>query len=84
MIRIYTVDNCPYCTTLKNFLDADGIEYEEVNVGWEENQREFQQVYEITKSDNVPTIKIGKQLFAPNVSFQSIKEAYILVKKFNV
>ena len=84
MIKIYTVDDCPYCTTLKGYLDKDGIEYEEVNVGYEENQSEFKEVYEITKSDNVPTIKIDKQLFAPNISFQSIKEAYQLVKKFNV
>ena len=82
MIRLYTMDNCQYCNNLKKLLKADNIEYVEVNVGHKENEDEFKVVYEITGSDNVPTMKIGKQLFAPDVSFSSIQEAFDLAKKF--
>ena len=47
-----------------------------------ENDAEYNQLSQITKSDDVPIIKVGKQLLVPNVSFHSIAEASYLVIKF--
>jgi hypothetical protein len=39
-----------------------------------QNKEEYRLIYEKTKSDEVPVIKVGKQLLIPNVSFKTIKE----------
>ena len=82
MIKIYTFPECPFCTELKELYTKEGIEYEEVNVNLPENLSEYQIVVKVSNSNEVPVIKIGKQLFIPNVSFQSIPEAVELTKKF--
>jgi hypothetical protein len=45
-----------------------------------ENKEEYRLIYEKTKSDEVPVIKVGKQLLIPNVSFKT--EGFELTKKF--
>jgi glutaredoxin len=79
--RIYSVENCPYCTELKNLLIKEGIPFVDVNVSLPENEAEFKKLFEITKCDDVPMLKVGKQLLIPNVSFKSIKEAAETTKK---
>ncbi len=80
MIRVYSVDNCPYCTELKQLLTTEGIKFVDVNVNLPENEAEFKRLYEITKCDDVPMLKVGKQLLIPNVSFKSIAEACVITK----
>jgi glutaredoxin len=82
MIKIYSIPDCPYCTELKNILTEEGIEFIDVDVNLEENEAEYNQIHEITKSDQVPIIKVGKQLLVPNVSFATIQEAANLTKQF--
>jgi len=82
MIKIYSIEDCPYCTELKNILTEEGIEFIDVDVNLEENEAEYNQIHEITKSDQVPIIKVGKQLLVPNVSFATIREAADLTKQF--
>ena len=82
MIKIYTIENCPYCTELKKILTEEGIKFIDVDVNLEENEAEYNQIHEITKSDEVPIVKVGKQLLVPNVSFSSIQEAAYLTKQF--
>ncbi len=69
MIRIYSIPDCPYCVELKEILTKEGIAFIDVNVNLPENQKEYNQLHEITKSDDVPIVKVGKQLLVPNVSF---------------
>ena len=38
MIRVYTIENCPYCTELKTLLTNEGVEFVEVNVDLPENE----------------------------------------------
>lgn len=82
MVRVYTINNCPYCAELKQILKNEGVEYTEVNVDLPENEAEFNKLYEVTKSNDVPMVKIGQQLLIPNTSFRSIREAADLTKKF--
>lgn len=82
MIKLYTFPECPFCKELKELLTNEGIEFEDVNVNLPENQNEFAIVSKVSNSNEVPIMKIDKQLFVPNVSFQSIPEALELAKKF--
>ena len=82
MVTIYGFKDCPYCTELKDILTTEGIEFKDVDVELTENQEEFNKIMEISKAEEVPIVKVGKQLLVPNVSFKSIKEAAELVKKF--
>jgi glutaredoxin 3 len=84
MVRLYSIPNCPYCSELKELLIKDNITFIDINVLLSENETEWNELHKITKSDDVPIIKIGKQLLVPNISFHSIKECYELTKKFLV
>lgn len=76
------MENCPYCKELKDLLDAEGLNYEEVDIHKEENKEESDTVFKVTKVDSVPIVRVGNQLLAPEVSFFSIQEAFDLTKKF--
>jgi glutaredoxin 3 len=81
-VRIYSIPECPYCTELKEILTQEGIEFTDVNVNLPENEKEYDQIHEVTKSEEVPIVLVGKQLLVANVSFQSIRECADLTKKF--
>jgi glutaredoxin len=81
-VRIYSTPECPYCTELKEILTQEGIEFTDVNVNLPENEKEYDQIHEVTKSEEVPIVLVGNQLLVPNVSFQSIQQAADLTKKF--
>jgi glutaredoxin len=82
MVRIYSIPECPFCTELKEILTQEGVKFVDVNVNLPENEKEYDQIHEVTKSEEVPIVMVGKQLLVPNVSFQSIREAADLTKKF--
>lgn len=80
-VRIYSIPECPYCTELKEILTSEGVAFTDINVNLPENEKEYDQIYEVTKSEEVPIVLVGKQLLIPNVSFQSIRECYEIIKK---
>jgi glutaredoxin 3 len=82
MVRVYSIPECPYCTELKEILKNEGVEFIDINVNLDENQEEYDKIYEITKSDEVPIVLVNKQFLIPNTSFTSIREAADLTKKF--
>ena len=84
MVKIYGFSACPYCKELKELLTKDGIQFIDVDIEQPENQEEFNKIMEVANADEVPIVKVGKQILVPNVSFQSIKEAAELTKKFLV
>lgn len=83
-VTIYTMSDCPYCADLKEKLTKENIEFRNVDIDFPENQEEFNKILEVSKAEEVPILKIDKQLFVPNVSFKSITEAVELTKKFLV
>ena len=54
----------------------------EININLEENSEEWGKIFEASKAEEVPVIKINKQLLVPNVSFKTIDEAAQITKKF--
>ena len=78
------MSNCPYCADLKEKLTNENIEFRNVDIDLAENQEEFEQILKASNADEVPIVRIEKQLFVPNVSFKSISEAVELTKKFLV
>ena len=38
-VKIYTTSTCPWCVKTKEFLKANNVKYEEVNVGVDEKAR---------------------------------------------
>jgi glutaredoxin len=82
MITIYSFPECPYCKELKEIYDSQGIKYRDVNINLEENIKEWDEISKVSKAEEVPVIKIDRQLLVPNVSFQSISEAVEITKKF--
>ncbi len=83
-VTIYTMSDCPYCADLKEKLTKENIEFRNVDIDLPENQEEFEHILEVSKAEEVPILRIDKQLFVPNVSFKSITEAVELTKKFLV
>lgn len=83
-VRIYSIKDCPYCAELKEILTNEGIEFTDVDVNLPENKAEYDKLYEITKCDDVPQVKVGNQILIPNTSFRSIQEAADITKKFLV
>lgn len=81
MVRIYSLKTCPYCTELKELLTKEGIEFQDIDVDLPEHQAEYKKLYEFTKNDSVPIIKIGRNILVPEISFQSINEAVTITKK---
>jgi len=82
IVKVYGVDGCPYCTELKELLNKEKIEFTDVDVNLPENQTEYNQIYKITNSDDVPIVRVNKRLLVPNVSYQTIQDAVDLTKKF--
>jgi glutaredoxin len=83
MVRIYSTPECPYCNELKEILREKDIKFVDVNVNADENENEFKKLYDVTKCDDVPMVKIDKQIFIPNISFKSISELVELIEHFN-
>ena len=82
MIKLYGFDDCPYCQELKNMYDENGIKYTYVDVTLDENEREINKVFELTRDESVPVVLVNKILLAPDSSFKTIGEAYELTLKF--
>ena len=81
MIRVYSINNCPYCQELKGLLVEDKIEFEDINVDLPENEKEFADIAKIAESEVVPMVKIGNKLLVPNRTFHTIVEGHLLIKK---
>ncbi len=40
-VKVYSVPTCPYCKKIKEFLNNEGIEFEDIDVSEEENKKEM-------------------------------------------
>lgn len=79
-IKIFYMENCPYCKKLMKGLDKLGITYEKIDVDSKEGEKKFLKVYEISKSENIPTILANNKILVPEITFNTIEEALKLIK----
>ena len=55
-VKVYSTSTCPYCTMLKNFLTEKNIQFENIDVGT--NQQAAKEMIEKTGQMGVPVIDI--------------------------
>ena len=58
-VVVYSSANCPYCVRAKELLDRKGIQYDEIRVDQDTNQRDF--MMEKSGRRTVPQIFINDQ-----------------------
>lgn len=59
-IKIYSTPQCPWCVLAKNYFKANKIEFEDFNVG--EDQEKAKEMVKISGQMGVPVIVIGEQI----------------------
>ena len=57
MVKVYSINECPWCKKVKAYLDQKGVDYQEINV--EEDEQGFQAMLNLSKQRNVPVIEIN-------------------------
>ena len=77
-VLIFTMEGCPWCTKLKEQLDDAGVEYVTRDVV--EYSTMYDKFVEITDSELLPALLIGKQALVPQKSFNTIDEAVSTVQ----
>jgi len=60
VVRIFTSPSCPYCFALKDFLKANSIEFEEIDVS--KDEKAAQEMIEKSGQMGVPVIEIDGQI----------------------
>lgn len=56
-VKIYSTSTCPWCVKTKEFLKANNIKYEEVNVGVDEKARN--EMFEKSGQFGVPVTDVS-------------------------
>ena len=56
-VRIYSTSTCPWCVKTKEFLKANNVKYEEVNVGTDEKARN--EMFEKSGQFGVPVTDVN-------------------------
>lgn len=59
-IMIYTIQDCPHCEELKDFLKQKKIEFEDIDV--EENDEIAEEIIEKTGQNGFPVIDINGEI----------------------
>ena len=83
MVVIYSLKGCPFCEQLKEGLEKEGIEYKDKDIDIPKYEEEFDKISSVSNTESIPVMLIGKQIFAPDVSFKTIEECIGLAKKFS-
>ncbi len=59
-VRVFSTKVCPYCVTLKQFLNDNKIEFEDLDVS--ENEEARKEMIEKTGQMGVPVIQIDDEI----------------------
>lgn len=60
MIKLYSTPSCPYCITLKKFLEEKGIKFEYIDVS--KDQNELQEMIDKSGQMGVPVLDVDGQI----------------------
>lgn len=81
IVRLYTMDGCPFCKEMEGYLKEENIKFTEVNIMKAQNKREYAKIQEVSGADSVPILLVGKNILVPDRSFKTIKEGFEITKK---
>lgn len=70
-VIVYSTSSCPYCTMVKDYLKQHSIEFEDVNVG--ENQEKAQEMIQKSGQTGVPVLDINGKIIV-GFNREAIKE----------
>jgi glutaredoxin-like YruB-family protein len=59
-IKVYSISNCPYCFTLKEYLKSINIVFEDIDVS--KNKMAFYEMIDKSKQTGVPVIDIDGEI----------------------
>ncbi len=59
-IKVYTMESCPYCEAAKKLLGSKGLKFEEVLVGWDDDDT-WIRLEKKTGFKTMPQIFIGEK-----------------------
>ena len=60
VVKVYSTPTCPWCRRTKQFLDNNGIKYQDLNVADDKAARE--EMINVTHQMSVPTIMIDTEM----------------------
>ena len=60
MIKIYSTPFCPYCVTLKDYLKSKKIDFKDVDVSSDENERE--EMIKVSGQLGVPVLSVDGKI----------------------
>jgi glutaredoxin len=81
-VRLYGFEDCPYCQELKDLYDENGVVYDYIDIEVEKYKEEVSKIMVIAKTESVPIVMVNKVVLSPEISFKSIRDAYLLTNKF--
>jgi len=59
-IRVFSTQTCPYCITLKQFLKENGFEFEDIDVG--ADQETAEEMVQKSGQKGVPVVDIDGEI----------------------
>lgn len=74
-IRIFSTPSCPYCITLKHFLEQHSFEFEDIDVS--KDEKYLEEMIQKSGQMGVPVVEIDKEII---VGFDKPK----IVKLLNI
>ena len=63
-VKVFTTDNCPFCFTLKEFLETYNVKFEEINISKDKKAKE-EIVEKLRKKGirgSVPILEINQEI----------------------
>jgi glutaredoxin 3 len=75
-VTVYSTNTCPYCTMVKDYLKQNNVEYEDVNVG--EDQEKAREMVDKSGQMGVPVSDIDGEII---VGFDKAKIESVLKEK---
>ncbi len=79
-VTVYTSQSCPYCVRAKDLLQRRGIPFEEILVGWDDEEA-WKKMYERSGMKTVPQIFVGDKCLGGYTDIAALDQAGNLLKE---
>lgn len=81
-ITVYTTNPCPYCSRAKQLLSGKGLEFEEIQLPWDE-QDKWDELMQRSGMRTMPQIFVGDQLVGGFTELNAANQSGELDKLLN-